>query len=653
MWAIIRIVEDSTYAVVPVSWLVDDNTCYYPDVDSKTLNLLVARAQEPGTNWDVVLIELMDKNIDSFEYCMSIIACLKKGVTSENEKAMSKRKKSSSMNSERSNEESDSSLDDIQSFKKIQTPKKTRTITSKLEPLSPVQSSPIISPAAALRPSTEQVEVCSTQESSCRLPKQSEHYCVFKSKEQVTLEAIGHALCVITRKLEVQENNSSFLKEELRAIRQAIEVKERVQDVPNEQLQNHEELFQELPLNSVEEVDLFEEQLKRKDLFQACMTNDYAICKLHGDGDEIVNICSKWLVDESNTWYPPKSYYPFLKRLLKRKSTPSDTWVQYPVTVISYHGTFEQAEEKLREAYDISNSGGTTNSRNAGKRKHLSTVFHFPFGGSSSGEENNPPPVKKSMNTSSGYTPRPSLDCPPLSPATPIDSPVHNSPSPNNLPPVNSIFESNTQENVNQLLQCPSQDEDNSLIKIQSTLDDVAAELKCVMERLDQLTTLVLQNLVAEDNSRVVSLTDAFGSLPLNEMMTFEQFEEELDNQKEIQLVDLLSCLGGRDLQHCIHHMLRRVMIDQLATKFSYSGKTMAAKHQSKAEFRRTKLYKCIVAAAQKVFGTIEASEANVANVISKWLQQAKCRVERRAKKPAVRMDESHEELPLLNEVPS
>lgn len=103
------------------------------------------------------------------------------------------------MNSERSDDESDSSLDDIQSFKKIQTPKKTRTITSKLEPLSPVQNSPNISHVAALRPSTEQVEVCSTQESSCRLPKQSEHYCVFKSEGQVTLEAIGHALCVITR----------------------------------------------------------------------------------------------------------------------------------------------------------------------------------------------------------------------------------------------------------------------------------------------------------------------------------------------------------------------------------------------------------------------------------------------------------------------
>lgn len=78
-------------------------------------------------------------------------------------------------------------------------------------------------------------------------------------------------LCVVG-KLEVQEINSSFLKEELRAIRQAIEVKEKVQDVPNEQLQNNEELFQELPLNSVEEVDLFEEQLKRKDLFQACVS---------------------------------------------------------------------------------------------------------------------------------------------------------------------------------------------------------------------------------------------------------------------------------------------------------------------------------------------------------------------------------------------
>ncbi|XP_054285302.1 uncharacterized protein LOC129001872 isoform X1 [Macrosteles quadrilineatus] len=637
MWAIIRIVEDSTYAVVPVSWLVDDNTCYYPDVDSKTLNLLVARAQEPGTNWDVVLIELMDKNIDSFEYCMSIIACLKKGVTSENEKAMSKRKKSSSMNSERSDEESDSSLDDIQSFKKIQTPKKTRTITSKLEPLSPVQSSPIISPAAALRPSTEQVEVCSTQESSCRLPKQSEHYCVFKSKEQVTLEAIGHALCVITRKLEVQENNSSFLKEELRAIRQAIEVKERVQDVPNEQLQNHEELFQELPLNSVEEVDLFEEQLKRKDLFQACISSksQYAVVGFPDEDDVCVIIPLSWAnIEEGWCFYPKIKNEEDVKYHVKAQTRPSEDWEKRNIHLLQTYEKYSDARTEYKEVELSVNLESDYEMTSKARKRKASSRLQYPGEDgvgtdiSDSETEDCQPnrKVKKTpINPNPVFTPT----------IFPEENLIEKSSNQNTKLPVPSTVLSSKNRNCETTKEVTNSLDQGGIDKmLQITMQLQAAvfhnvrRLISMEEKLDRLLAKPTNNQWSENNDVHPHL---LGFLPFQSMADFEATEAKLKESPSLRnkFVKLFMGVGGHDIKNMSINIMRRTLTDELGQNFSFTGKKGFT---DKIAFVTTQLYSVIRLAVWNWYKD-KFCETSLKRHISTWLQQSKHRLIRRTER--------------------
>lgn len=63
MWSIIKRYEDQTYDIVPNSWLVDDSTCYYPDVGLKTTKAFAIRCQEPEENWDISKVLLIERNI--------------------------------------------------------------------------------------------------------------------------------------------------------------------------------------------------------------------------------------------------------------------------------------------------------------------------------------------------------------------------------------------------------------------------------------------------------------------------------------------------------------------------------------------------------------------------------------------------------------
>lgn len=153
----------------------------------------------------VVLLEVFFV-LDNYERGMTNVIRYTKGkrsiTSSEEDRAHNKRKRVKKAESSSDNEE-----EDVTNTKPNYNTKTTPIATSQPKHTHPNPKSPKIlfspttndlptpnnSPGFILNtPSTSKEGAC------CRLPQNRKHHCVFKSTKGVTLEAIGHALCVIT-----------------------------------------------------------------------------------------------------------------------------------------------------------------------------------------------------------------------------------------------------------------------------------------------------------------------------------------------------------------------------------------------------------------------------------------------------------------------
>ncbi|XP_039294512.1 uncharacterized protein LOC111059754 isoform X1 [Nilaparvata lugens] len=90
------------------------------------------------------------------------------------------------------------------------------------------------------------------------------------------------------------------------------------------------------------------------------------------------------------------------------------------------------------------------------------------------------------------------------------------------------------------------------------------------------------------------------------------------------QCIKYMRTVGGADIGQCVNNILHRLMIDELAMQFSYTGR--ASNGNTKTPFHGSEISKCILIAIQKLFGEI-ATEVKYGLLASKWLQQARTRV--------------------------
>ncbi|XP_039285173.1 uncharacterized protein LOC111052106 isoform X1 [Nilaparvata lugens] len=87
--------------------------------------------------------------------------------------------------------------------------------------------------------------------------------------------------------------------------------------------------------------------------------------------------------------------------------------------------------------------------------------------------------------------------------------------------------------------------------------------------------------------------------------------------------------VGSANIGQCVNNILRRLMIDELAMKFSYTGRALNG--NTKTPFHGSEISKCILIAVQTFFGDI-AIEVKYGSLASKWFQQARTRLLRRTK---------------------
>ncbi|XP_014230678.1 uncharacterized protein LOC106658400 [Trichogramma pretiosum] len=107
------------------------------------------------------------------------------------------------------------------------------------------------------------------------------------------------------------------------------------------------------------------------------------------------------------------------------------------------------------------------------------------------------------------------------------------------------------------------------------------------------------------------------------ELLTFDKQLENDDFKRD--MIDLLANTGGRDISALTINILSRVMVDEVATNFSFKGK------YRKAPFSSLRLTECIMAAVMRTFP--EATEIFIESKIGAWLVNAQFRQANREQK--------------------
>ncbi|XP_063917528.1 uncharacterized protein LOC135136186 [Zophobas morio] len=110
--------------------------------------------------------------------------------------------------------------------------------------------------------------------------------------------------------------------------------------------------------------------------------------------------------------------------------------------------------------------------------------------------------------------------------------------------------------------------------------------------------------------------------LPLQTLQSLNEFEDYLqieDNFKKFTL--FVQKIGGSSIYECVKRVLRRVMVDELATKFSWNGK------RQKRAFEGLNIQKGLTSGIQANVTTKNCSEKDVEASIKSWLRHAKSRI--------------------------
>ncbi|XP_054706642.1 uncharacterized protein LOC129216453 [Uloborus diversus] len=159
---------------------------------------------------------------------------------------------------------------------------------------------------------------------------------------------------------------------------------------------------------------------------------------------------------------------------------------------------------------------------------------------------------------------------------------------------------------------------------LQQSIESQGHLLALINSKLDQLLTT---NHGHDPPKHELSLLDVF---PIQTMQDFDCVESELRSGSfQNACIKMIGMTGGSCMKNAVQNIMKKILIDELATQFSFKGQVLG-----KRCFSSTQLYKIVKHVVQKLFK--DASDANMKNIISEWLTQSKfrkSRKEERAKK--------------------
>ncbi|XP_034937590.1 uncharacterized protein [Chelonus insularis] len=126
-------------------------------------------------------------------------------------------------------------------------------------------------------------------------------------------------------------------------------------------------------------------------------------------------------------------------------------------------------------------------------------------------------------------------------------------------------------------------------------------------------------------------LPDGF---PLQSMDDFNQFEEDSDKKRAETLRDYLKFAGGHDLREALHNFVRAAMTEELAEKFTWTGKS-GPNSSPKKKFKGTKMMKVFMSAAKRIKKiktfTLNEFTSNFSEVLRSYKQISKALKKKRA----------------------
>ncbi|XP_073956617.1 uncharacterized protein isoform X2 [Choristoneura fumiferana] len=168
----------------------------------------------------------------------------------------------------------------------------------------------------------------------------------------------------------------------------------------------------------------------------------------------------------------------------------------------------------------------------------------------------------------------------------------------------------------------------------QTHLIQVVTDLAKQMVDLNRKVDLLLGKHAADacivPTEENLAISELLASLPVKDDASFCHFNEQLEISRNKQAVmSFLAGIGGRNIRSLTTNILRRILQDEVAELYSLTGKQM--KNSNKKTFLKTETCKIIFQICKKVFE--DATENNLKEIISDWLNQAKVRTTRRKTK--------------------
>ncbi|XP_061710576.1 uncharacterized protein LOC133520216 [Cydia pomonella] len=168
----------------------------------------------------------------------------------------------------------------------------------------------------------------------------------------------------------------------------------------------------------------------------------------------------------------------------------------------------------------------------------------------------------------------------------------------------------------------------------QAHLIQVVTDLAKQMSELNRKVDILLGthtadsfNAYTQDN---LEISELLATLPVKDDASFCHFNDQLQIVRNKQaIVSFLAGIGGRNIRSLTTNMLKRILQDEVAELYSLTGKQM--KNCNKKPFLKTETCKIIFQICKKVYE--DATEENLKEIISDWLNQAKVRTTRRAER--------------------
>ncbi|XP_061711516.1 uncharacterized protein LOC133520847 [Cydia pomonella] len=404
----------------------------------------------------------------------------------------------------------------------------------------------------------------------------------------------------------------------------------------------------------------------------------FAIVTFVDEADAPGIIASNWVINENLCSYPNVRTEELKDKLLKRKAEPEDKWPQYKIKILKYYENYSEARLHLKKAEETSNLDSDEEVR---KRKRRLKKISLPEDSNSEDEY----PIMKMSKTQQIFKKKendlvkyPTPPKPKISAMLVADT---------NKNASNSSKEMNCQHNpaVEGHL-CSSGVEDhaydivpeefnncaevnnhgaingNSIIVCSPThtlactnnfsngisgcsvskqfgmqqahLIQVVTDLAKQMSELNRKVDILLGthtadsfNAYTQDN---LEISELLATLPVKDDASFCHFNDQLQIVRNKQaIVSFLAGIGGRNIRSLTTNMLKRILQDEVAELYSLTGKQM--KNSNKKPFLKTETCKIILQICKKVYE--DATEENLKEIISDWLNQAKVRTTRRAER--------------------